>query len=143
MVSKNVETLRAAYESWNNRDFDSLVQNLSDNLVYVDGPTDRRITGKGGFRTYVQEWAKAMSDGRITKPEFIDAGDTVVAQFTGEGTNDGPWVGFPPTHKWVSFAFCEIWKFDKNGRMVSGNCYYDQYSILTQLGHVKPLPQAA
>jgi len=35
--------------------------------------------------------------------------------------------------------FCEVWHFDKDGQMVSGNGYYDQYTLLTQLGHIQPL----
>jgi hypothetical protein len=27
--------------------------------------------------------------------------------------------------------------------MVSGGCYYDQYTLLTQLGHIQPLAAAA
>lgn len=143
MASKNVDALRAAYENWNRRDFEGLVRNVTDEVSYVDHPSGRTISGKEGFRQYVEQWAKAMSDGRIKDPEFIDAGDVVVAQFTGVGTNDGPFAGLPPTGKPVSFAFCEVWRFDKNGRMSAGHAYYDLYSMLTQLGHIRPVAQAA
>lgn len=36
MASKNVETLRAAHESWNKRDFEGLVKNVAEGLVYAD-----------------------------------------------------------------------------------------------------------
>jgi hypothetical protein len=36
MASKNVETLRAAHESWNKRDFAALTRNLAEGLVYTD-----------------------------------------------------------------------------------------------------------
>ncbi len=143
MASKNVESLRAAYESWNKRDFDGVVRDLADNAVYIDRAGNRTINGRKGFRDYVESWARAMSDGRVINPEFIDAGDTVISQFTVQGTNDGPFAGFPPTGKRFSVSYCEICKFDKNGRMVSGSGYYDLYSILSQLGHVQPLAQAA
>jgi hypothetical protein len=35
-----------------------------------------------------EDWAKAFSDGRITNPEYIDAGDIIIAQFT-ERTSKG------------------------------------------------------
>src|SRR5512146_1092329 len=143
MASKNVETLRAAYDSWNKRDFDGVVQNMADNVSYTDQANNRIITSRQGFRDYVESWAKAMTDGRISNYEFIDAGDTVVAQFTGTGTNDGPFMGLQPTGKRLTFSFCEICRFDKHGRVISGGAYYDVYSILTQLGHVRPLAQAA
>lgn len=63
----------------------------------------------------------------------------VIAQFTAEGTNDGPFGSMKPTGRKMSLPFCEICHFDKQGRMVSGGCYYDQYTLLTQLGHIQPL----
>ena len=48
-----------------------------------------------------------------------------------------------PTGRKMSVPFCEICHFDKQGRTVSGGCYYDQYTLLTQLGHVQPLAAAA
>ena len=83
------------------------------------------------------------SEGHITNPEYIDAGDVVVAQFTVEGTNDGPFGSLKPTGRKMSLAFCEVCHFDKQGRIVSGGCYYDQYTLLTQLGHIEPLAAAA
>jgi hypothetical protein len=43
------------------------------------------------------------------------------------------------TGRRMSLPFCEICHFDEQGREVSGGCYYDQYTLLTQLGHVTPL----
>jgi predicted ester cyclase len=78
------------------------------------------------FREWTEDWAKAFSDGRITNPEYIDAGDVVIAQFTGEGTNDGPFGSLKPTGRRMSLQFCEVWHFDKEGQMDSGNGDYDQ-----------------
>jgi hypothetical protein len=67
----------------------------------------------------------------------------VVAEFIAEGTNDGPLGSMKPTRPKMSLPFCEICHFDKQGRIVSGGCYYDQYTLLTQLGHIQPLAAAA
>jgi predicted ester cyclase len=143
MASKNVETLRAAHESWNKRDFQGIIRNAAEGLTYTDRPRSLTLSSRDKFREWTQEWAKAFSDGRITKPEYIDAGDVVVAQFTVEGTNDGPLGSLQPTGRRMSVSFCEVCHFDKQGRVVSGSCYYDQYTLLTQLGHVQPLATAA
>jgi len=143
MSAKNVETLRAAHESWNRRDFQGIVRNAAESLVYTDRARSLTLNTRDNFREWTQEWAKAFSDGRITNPEYIDAGDIVVAQFTVEGTNDGPFGSLQPTGRRISFPFCEVCHFDKQGRIVSGSCYYDQYTLLIQLGHIQPLPAAA
>jgi steroid delta-isomerase-like uncharacterized protein len=143
MASKNVETLRAAHESWNKRDFAGVVRNAAAGLVYTDTARGLDLNGRDQFREWTEAWAKAFSDGRITKPEYIDAGDIVVAQFIVEGTHDGPLGSLKPTGRKMSLPFCEVCHFDKEGRPVSGTCYYDQYTLFTQLGHIQPLATAA
>jgi steroid delta-isomerase-like uncharacterized protein len=143
MDSKNVATLRAAHESWNRRDFQGVVRDSSDGLTYTDHGRDLTLNSRDKFREWTEEWAKAFSDGRIIDPKYVDGGDVVVTQFTFEGTNDGPVGSMPPSGRRVSLAFCEVCQLDKQGRVVSGGCYYDQYKLLTQLGHIEPLAAAA
>ncbi len=143
MNSKNVETLRAAHESWNKRDFAGVVRNVADNFEYTDQAQPRTMKGKDKFQGWVESWAKAFPDGRITKPEYIDAGDVVIARFVVEGTNSGPFGSLKPTGRRLSLPFCEICHFDQQGMGRSGSCYYDQYTILTQLGHAQQISVAA
>ncbi len=42
MASKNVDTLRAAHESWNKRDFAGLTRNVVEGLVYTDNARAHR-----------------------------------------------------------------------------------------------------
>jgi steroid delta-isomerase-like uncharacterized protein len=143
MASKNVEMVRAAHEAWNRRDFDGVVQNVSENVNYSDRARGSTMNSKQQFRQFVEAWAQGFSNGKIVNPQYLEAGDTVIAQFTMEGTNDGSFMGMKPTGRRASVALCEIVKCDKNGMAVSGNIYYDQYSLLTQLGHIQPLATAA
>ena len=143
MSAKNVKTLRAAHESWNKRDFAGVINNAAEGLSYTDHGRNTMLNTREKFGKWTEGWATAFSDGRITNPQYIDAGDTVVAQFTVEGTNDGPLGSMKPTGRKMSLPFCEICHFDKQGRIVSGGCYYDQYTLLTQLGHIQPLAVAA
>ena len=82
MSAKNVETLRAAHESWNGRDFQGIVRNAAEGLVYTDHAQTLTLNNPDKFREWTEAWAKAFSEGRITNPEYIDAADVVVAQFT-------------------------------------------------------------
>jgi steroid delta-isomerase-like uncharacterized protein len=143
MSAKNMKTLRAAHESWNKRDFAGVIDNAAENLTYTDHARVIALDTREKFREWTEGWAKAFSDGRITNPQYTDAGNMVVAQFTVEGTNDGPFGSMKPTGHRMSLPFCEICHFDQQGRVVSGGCYYDQYTLLTQLGHIQPLAVAA
>ena len=70
---------------------------------------------------------------RSRDARYTDAGDSVVARFTARGTNDGPLGPFPATGKEWTLPICEMWHFDADGRVVGGEIYYDQVSLLTQL----------
>jgi steroid delta-isomerase-like uncharacterized protein len=138
MSAKNVETVRAAHESWNERDFDGVVQDTVENLTYIDHALIDTMTTREKLRRWVEGWSGAFSDGRIGNARYIDAGDIVVAQFTAEGTNDGPLLTFTPSGRKVSLTFCQIWRFDEQGQIVWGDCYYDRYTLFSQLGHIQP-----
>jgi predicted ester cyclase len=143
MATKNVESVRTAHECWNRRDFPGVIRNTTEGLSYTDQGRNITLNTRDKFREWTEGWAKAFSDGKITNPKYIDAGDIVVTQFTVEGTNDGPLGSLAPTGRRISLPFCEVCQLDKQGRVVSGNCYYDQYTLLTQLGHIQPLSAAA
>jgi hypothetical protein len=81
MASKNVETLRAAHESRNKRDFQGVIRNATEVLVYTDHSRNIALITRDKFREWTEAWAKGFSDARITNPEYIDAGDIMIAQF--------------------------------------------------------------
>jgi len=143
MASKNIESFRAAHDSFNRRDFDGVLKTLTDNCTYTEHPRERTLQGKSQFREFLEGWTKGFSDGKIINPQYLDAGDTVIAQFTFEGTNDGPILGIAPTGKRVSLPVCEISRYDSQGRVVAAGVYYDQMTMCVQLGLMKPLATAA
>jgi steroid delta-isomerase-like uncharacterized protein len=143
MASKNVEIFRKVHDCFNRRDFDGTMETLADDPSYVEHPSGRTLRGKDQLREFLQGWASAFSDGEIVNAQYIDAGDTVIAQFTFEGTNDGAFAGMPATGKRVSVPICEIARYDAHGRVISAGVYYDTMTICTQLGIMKPLATAA
>ena len=58
------------------------------------------------------------------------------------GTHDGPLGPLQATGKEFTLPLCEMWHFDSSGRVVGGDLYYDQVSLLTQLG-LMPQPSGA
>ena len=61
MASNNVETLRAAHESWNRRDFAGVVRNSAESLAYTDNARSLNLNGPDKFREWTEAWAKAFS----------------------------------------------------------------------------------
>jgi steroid delta-isomerase-like uncharacterized protein len=143
MSSKNVETMRAAHDSWNKRNFDATVSALTPNISYVDYARGVTLKTRDEFKKFTAGWAQAFPDAQIAQATYLDAGDTVVAQFTASGTNSGPFGSFPATGHRMTLPFCEICQFDAKGQVIGGGIYYDQFSLLTQLGQLRQAAMAA
>ena len=86
MSSQNVETFRAAHQAFNSRDFDAVVSKMAEGFTYRDQAQNVTFTGRDGFREFMQGWVDAFSDARVTDPTYLDAGDTVIAQFKAAST---------------------------------------------------------
>ena len=143
MASKNVEAFRAAHQAFNKRDFDAVVRLMTEDFAYEDHPRGVTFAGRTGFREFMQGWVAAFSDAAVSEPTYIDGGQIVVAEFVGRGTNDGSMGPLPATGRPMNIQFCEIMRFDDQGQIVSGAAYYDQLSIMIQLGHAQPIGAAA
>lgn len=142
MASRNVETFRAAHQAFNRRDFDAVVSAMAEEVTYQDRARNITFAGRKGFKEFMEGWVTAFSNAQVSEATYIDAGDVVIAQFTGRGSNDGPLGPLPATGKQLNLQFCEILRFNDNGQIVSGAAYYDQLSLLVQLGHAQA-PQPA
>ena len=59
------------------------------------------------------------------------------------GVNDGAFGPHRETGREIDVHFCEFMRFDDNGQIVSGSVYYDQLTMMTQLGHLEPSAEAA
>jgi steroid delta-isomerase-like uncharacterized protein len=142
MASRNVETYRAGHEAFNQRDFEAMTKHYADRITWTDRARSLTFRTPQEFRDeFLPGWVEAAPDIRITDPRYLDAGQTVVCTFTVIGTHDGPLGPFPASGRAFSLPLCEMWHFDARGRVVGGDLYYDQVSLLMQLG-LMPQPSS-
>jgi len=143
MSASNLEAHRAGHEAFNQRDFEVMTRQYADSIAWTDRAQGRTFTTPQEFRDdFLAGWVTASSDIRVTGPRYLDAGQTVVCTFTAVGTHDGPLGPFPATGKRFTLPLCELWHFDPSGLVVGGDLYYDQVSLLTQVG-LLPQPSSA
>jgi steroid delta-isomerase-like uncharacterized protein len=135
MGSTNVETYRAGHEAFNRRDFDAMVKEYAERISWIDQARGLTFRTPREFKDeFLEGWIQASSDCQVTDARYTDAGEIVVARFTARGTNDGPLGPFPATGREWTLRICEMWRFAADGRVVGGEIYYDQVSLLTRLG---------
>lgn len=143
MVSSNVETYRAGHGAFNQRNFAAMTKHYADGITWTDHAQGRTFSTPREFQDdFLAGWIVSSSDLLITGRRYFDAGRTVACTFTVAGTHNGPLGPFPATGREFALPLCEMWHFDSGGRVVGGDLYYDQVSLLTQLG-LMPQPPAA
>jgi hypothetical protein len=134
MESRNVETYRAGHEAFNRRDFRAMVKEYAESIRWIDRARGVTFRTPQEFESdFLERWISISSDCQVTEARYTDAGDIVVARFVGRGTHDGPLGSFAATGREWALPICEMWHFDAHGRVVGGEIYYDQFSLLRQL----------
>jgi ketosteroid isomerase-like protein len=133
-MTSSVEVHRAAHEAFNARDWDRMRELVADSLTFTDRPRGIEMRSVDEFLGRLNEWTTGMSDAKVGEPRYLEAGDHSVCRFVGSGTNDGP-IGPPRavTGKRMEMPFCELLRV-RDGKVVEGEMYYDQLTMLTQLG---------
>ena len=135
----NTETYRRAHEAFNRRDWVAVTSNFSANSEYVDEARGVTLKGPDEFADYLRDnWLASFSDAQVTRPSYIDGGAAVVSQYLAAGTNDGPMGAMAATLKPMRLPMCEVMTFNPAGQITGGRLYYDQASVLVQLGHMEP-----
>ena len=135
----NADTHAELHSLFNDRDIDSVLKRMSDDITYTDHARGMTMRGQQEVRGWLEGWVSSL-DGKCTEMRYIDAGDTSIALFVGRGTQNGPLGPFPPSGRDVAFDLCEILRYDADGTVIEGEIYFDQVGVLAQLGHID-LPQ--
>ncbi len=136
MASKNAETAATIATAFNQRDWETIRALIAEDCVFSDPAQDHK--GPDGFvEGYNKTWVAGFSDAKMTDVVIHDAGDAVIVEFIGTGTNDGSVADLPPTGKHASQSICEVYRFGPDGKVIGGRSYYDQLGILAQLGHAE------
>ena len=135
MSARNVETVRSFWEAHNRGDLETLTSFVAPDAVTTDRACDRIFHGPEGLKTFKQGLLSAFPDLIATMERVIDATDTIVCQEIADGTNNGPLGPLPPTGRRFRLPVCVVFRFNTDGLIETADFYWDQLSMLTQLGH--------
>lgn len=132
----NAAVSESVFDAWEKRDFSALVENLADDVV-VNSPGSMAIKGKEAARDWYASWATACPDGVAGATCVGATSETAVMEGVYAGTNTGNFGPLAPTGRTVSLPWTNVNTFDSNGQIVNVNAYFDQITLLTQLGHME------
>jgi ketosteroid isomerase-like protein len=134
MASEHEETVRAFFRAVERNDFETLGRLVSDAYIWIDHTTDIVATTPEELLAAHDEdsvWSdrEFVIDRAMETPEGV-----LVAQMTVAQTLIGEWRSVKGSGQRVRREICEIFRFDRQGRIVVEEMYEDALSVMRQLG---------
>jgi len=130
---QNKQTALRFYEEIMNRRNTALVDQLMDDDYTNPEHPPMLPKGKEGGKMMFEMWNQAFPDYTMTVQDIIGEGDTVAVRWSFTGTNAGPFMGMPATHKRVTVGGINMLKF-KNGKIAENLPEFDKFGMMQQLG---------
>ena len=124
--------VREHMESENHHDFETTIGTFA-HPRYEIVPTGDVYDGEAEVRRYFAETRTAFPDQRNELIALRQAHDGVIVEFDLLGTHLGPLRSLPPTGRAFRARVCAFFIFEGE-RIVCERVYFDQLSILRQLG---------
>jgi steroid delta-isomerase-like uncharacterized protein len=126
-------TMRRTYDLINAGDIDGFGELIAKDFVEHE-EMPGLAPGKAGVLELMRAYRAAFPDMRMEPADVIAGGDKTVARVTVSGTQDGEFMGMPPSGKSVEAQLIDIMRFDDRGLVCEHWGVMDMLSLLQQLG---------
>lgn len=124
-------------EAFNDADWEALRAGLTDDVVYVESGTGRRIEGADAYLALCEGWRRALPDVRGTVRRAVEDGGVVAQEVTWSGTHDGPLPtpdgDIPATGRPVSLE-ATLWVQTRDGLVAEVHHHLDVMALMAQIG---------
>ena len=141
MSSPEVLARRLIEEGFNEGNLSVADDLVSPSMVEHQNFGPDHAPGAEGVKAVISSLRRAFSDFHLTIDDLAVNGDTVWLRMTGTGTNDGSFMGHPPTGRPMRTDVFDALRVE-NDRIVEHWGIPDRLGTLFQLGLVEP-PRAA
>lgn len=127
---------REVTEAWNRGDADGVAAGDAPDVITADCTLPESIHGRDATRDLAAIYMRAFPDLRVEVTRALVEGDTLIQEWVATGTHDGDLTGIAPTHRRVEIHGCAIADVDENGLTTEFHQYWDQMTMMRQLGAV-------
>jgi predicted ester cyclase len=143
-MSPNPEAVvrRLIEEGFNECNLDVAEQLTASELVEHQNFGPNHAPGAEGVKAVIASLHRAFSDFHLEIEDLVVDGDKVWLRMVGTGTNDGSFMGHPPTGRTMRTDVFDVIRVT-DGQMVEHWGVPDRLSVLFQLGLAQPPARAA
>jgi steroid delta-isomerase-like uncharacterized protein len=130
-----ITLVRAQYDAWNAKNYDTMAQGVSDDFVLEGDTLPAAVRGKDGLKMFAKLNHTAFPDleFKITDIFASPAGDQVMVMWTATGTHRGEYMTLAPTGKRGRVNGSSTYRV-KDGKVTRANTFWDHATLLRQLG---------
>jgi steroid delta-isomerase-like uncharacterized protein len=137
-TAANKATYRRFHDAMNSHDPEEISNTIDevfgpDVLIHTPAPVD--ATGPGAMKDVFGRLHRAFPDLHVTVEDLIAEGDEVVGRNTVTGTQEGEYMGLPPSGKRITYREVVIFRF-AGERIAESWAVVDVLSQLRQLDAV-------
>jgi steroid delta-isomerase-like uncharacterized protein len=137
MSEDAIRAASAEVEAFNEGDWERYRETLTDDSVYEEFATQRRIDGPDEIIQANQAWKEAFPDARGTIENAVASGDTVTLEITWRGTQSGPLQTdqgeIPASNRQAEVSAVQVLKLE-GGKIRHNRHYFDMMTLLEQVG---------
>ena len=124
----------------NIHDLDELMRTFGADARYDVIPWGAKYLGQEQVRSFYDGILQGLPDLNIDVKQRYQTEEAVILEVIIRGTHTGTLNGIPPTGNRVEFPLCAIYTFTSEDRLAGEKIYFDNATLLTQLGAL-PAPQ--
>jgi steroid delta-isomerase-like uncharacterized protein len=128
-------TMQRTYDLINEGDIEGFGELLADGFIEHEALPGLTPT-KDGVMELFRAYRAAFPDLHMDAVEIIASGDKTVARVKASGTQNGEFMGMPPSGKSIEVQMIDIMRFDDAGLVCEHWGVVDMLSMLQQLGAV-------
>jgi steroid delta-isomerase-like uncharacterized protein len=137
---KNQAALTAFLEKvWNEKDLDAIDTYFSENLIrQVNGV--KLASKRNELKANMQLYFTGFPDLKLELDHMIADNSEIYMSWTITGSNTGVFGELPPTGKRIKISGITRMDFDDEGKIAVEQVYYNELSLMQQLGHTLSPP---
>jgi steroid delta-isomerase-like uncharacterized protein len=133
-LERNKELIRRMNEEvWNKGNIEIIDELYSPNFVWHFLPTGSETIGLDSLREHIRNHREAFPDWNEDIKHIVAEGDLVVIHFLSKGTNEGSFLGNPPTGKPIQINEISIFRI-ADDKIAEQWLIPDLLSLNNQLG---------
>ena len=138
--SRNRNALMAFLDQgWNRKDLDAIDAYFAENMVRKVNSVNL-ASNKNELTANMQVYFTGFPDLKLEMNNMVSDEKEIYMSWTITGTNTGVFGELPPTGKKIKISGVTRMEFDEEGKIEVEEVYYNELSLLQQMGHTLSPP---